>query len=461
MSCEPVFECALNVMYILDTDEDQYVPNRAGPSRTPGTPNDDGPAKGYNLRPGRAYYGQRTNVSARLQAMSDRHARQQRRQTPYTHRASSLGRAFPSHHDEATSNIAAPTASSLNEERTQRKEPVIYISSDSEDGEGEEEDDGVPPEQRSPIRVYKVVRAPNEDARGPATQTEAIRQRSRLRGEDGKHLSKPVRAVSGSNGTTSSTHSGRKLSAVRHEPRKGQEPTALRPLRNGLRSLREEYPKDEFTLGSTRLSGGDTIRWGIRCLTCPQTPLITGQHTAFCLSNFRGHLASRNHRRHRCGGTQRNALQTEAGDVEEHVHDQARACAGGSSSSRLDSSLSGPSSRTHTAEWPRGSAFQSSSKSSSGHRAPPSKSGPSLQNGSETARSEVEEFLRDLGLSLDLAGTLYKVGIRDHARMRAVGALPDADLDRVEHMLVEAGLDAIASMLVKNGLKKRAAARTG
>ena len=70
----------------------------------------------------------------------------------------------------------------------------------------------------------------------------------------------------------------------------------------------------------------------------------------------------------------------------------------------------------------------------------------------------VERFLLDMGLSADLADALRHVGIKDEARMKALGRLSDAVLDRLEKSLADEGLDLSACLLVREGLKQRAAA---
>ena len=70
----------------------------------------------------------------------------------------------------------------------------------------------------------------------------------------------------------------------------------------------------------------------------------------------------------------------------------------------------------------------------------------------------VDAFLKEIGLSSDLADVLKRVGIIDERRIIALGKLSDAVLDRLESGLAEAGLDVAARLLVREGLKTRAAA---
>ena len=74
------------------------------------------------------------------------------------------------------------------------------------------------------------------------------------------------------------------------------------------------------------------------------------------------------------------------------------------------------------------------------------------------AADVVDEFLKEVGLSADLAEVLKQVGIIDEARIKALGKLSDAVMDRLESSLAEAGLDVAARLLVREGLKQRAAA---
>ncbi|RPD61512.1 hypothetical protein L227DRAFT_562973 [Lentinus tigrinus ALCF2SS1-6] len=53
----------------------------------------------------------------------------------------------------------------------------------------------------------------------------------------------------------------------------------------------------------------------------------------------------------------------------------------------------------------------------------------------------VGRFLKEVGLKDDLADALMHVGINDDARIRALGQLPDALLDKVDESLAQEGLD--------------------
>ena len=68
----------------------------------------------------------------------------------------------------------------------------------------------------------------------------------------------------------------------------------------------------------------------------------------------------------------------------------------------------------------------------------------------------ISQFLEECGLGAELARELRMVGITDATRIRALGALPSAALDRLEKSLGDAGLDFAACMLVREGLKRRA-----
>ena len=69
---------------------------------------------------------------------------------------------------------------------------------------------------------------------------------------------------------------------------------------------------------------------------------------------------------------------------------------------------------------------------------------------------DVVDFLKEVGLSPTLAYILRQAGITDAARMRALGRVPDALLDRLECSLGDAGLDLVGCLLVREGLKRRA-----
>ncbi len=70
----------------------------------------------------------------------------------------------------------------------------------------------------------------------------------------------------------------------------------------------------------------------------------------------------------------------------------------------------------------------------------------------------VASFLENIGLSLDYADTLRDAGIKDDARMKALGRLSETALDRLETSLAKKGLDISACLLVIEGLKERAMA---
>ncbi|KAI0325419.1 hypothetical protein GY45DRAFT_248498 [Cubamyces sp. BRFM 1775] len=70
----------------------------------------------------------------------------------------------------------------------------------------------------------------------------------------------------------------------------------------------------------------------------------------------------------------------------------------------------------------------------------------------------VAEFLVESGLSANLAGILRAVGVTDRVRMRMLGALPDAELARLDEQLEKQGMDLVAQMLVREGLRRCARA---
>ena len=82
--------------------------------------------------------------------------------------------------------------------------------------------------------------------------------------------------------------------------------------------------------------------------------------------------------------------------------------------------------------------------------------------GAPTPCSEdvIDTFLKEVGLSSELTDVLKKVGIIDAQRIKALGKLSDAVLDRLECSLAEADLDVAACLLVREGLKQRAAAES-
>lgn len=75
---------------------------------------------------------------------------------------------------------------------------------------------------------------------------------------------------------------------------------------------------------------------------------------------------------------------------------------------------------------------------------------------SSAVNGAVERFLDDIGLSVEYADALRRVGINDDARVQALGRLSDANLDRLEKSLGEQGLDFSACLLVREGLQQRA-----
>ncbi|KAL7284950.1 hypothetical protein ACG7TL_000039 [Trametes sanguinea] len=68
----------------------------------------------------------------------------------------------------------------------------------------------------------------------------------------------------------------------------------------------------------------------------------------------------------------------------------------------------------------------------------------------------LSQFLMEQGLSTSFAQALRTVGIVNRSRICRLGALPDADLDRLETRLASEGLDFVACLLVRAGLRRHA-----
>ncbi|RPD54711.1 hypothetical protein L227DRAFT_567084 [Lentinus tigrinus ALCF2SS1-6] len=77
---------------------------------------------------------------------------------------------------------------------------------------------------------------------------------------------------------------------------------------------------------------------------------------------------------------------------------------------------------------------------------------PVAMNGART----IARFLEEVGLTEDLADALIRVGIKDEARIRVLGQLPESLLDKLDESLADEGLDCCARLLVRYGLKRRA-----
>ncbi|KAI9067198.1 hypothetical protein FKP32DRAFT_290697 [Trametes sanguinea] len=67
----------------------------------------------------------------------------------------------------------------------------------------------------------------------------------------------------------------------------------------------------------------------------------------------------------------------------------------------------------------------------------------------------IPQFLVEQGLSISFARALRNVGIIDRSRICTLGALPDADLARLETRLESEGLDFVACLLVRAGLRSQ------
>ncbi|CDO77285.1 hypothetical protein BN946_scf184753.g35 [Trametes cinnabarina] len=294
MPYEPADEPALNVIYNFDIDKSADSERLdGGPSRSDSdvAPNE---SHGYNLRPVRSY-----SVYRRIQEEEDSHGawrestRAARRPTPYMRARVSPGPsttgysadrpdpreirfAFPFQPQVVISSASSTKSNEPGRTTVQNdavrgeasvdglrgKEPsVLCISSDSSDGEDEKEDDGVPAEQKSPVRVYKVFRAPSPKPAG-----------RRARG-----VTEPLRVMKKAhNDRYSHKH---KNQLIRPAPRNGQTPQAPHALIEGVRAIREDYPHDDFSAGYTHLRDGQ-IKWGIRCLSCPNAPVSFVNATA-------------------------------------------------------------------------------------------------------------------------------------------------------------------------------------
>ena len=66
-------------------------------------------------------------------------------------------------------------------------------------------------------------------------------------------------------------------------------------------------------------------------------------------------------------------------------------------------------------------------------------------------------FLNEQNLPISLAPALDALGISDSQRMRALGALPESALDKLEKGLEERGIGLVERLLIVDGLRRRAA----
>ncbi|KAI9067207.1 hypothetical protein FKP32DRAFT_1755333 [Trametes sanguinea] len=436
-------EAAINVVYNFDTEEDSkgwHIP------RSPSDAAGDTPG-GYNLRPMRGQQlpraGKRQapysppSVSPSPPVAVNAHDR------PYSRGISAKGK------ERADVSSTAASSSSRSSASGAKDAAVICISSDSsgEDEEGEE-DDGVPPAEKSPVRVYKVARTrsptPASDREESLVESLLDRRRS--------HKAKNTWYKPSDN------------RMIQPAPQNGEPPRPPDALIDGLRAMREDYRRDAFNLGYNILPDGQ-IKWGIRCQTCPDAPLLSAPNAGLTIYNFKAHLDSP--KRHRTHPPTRGRKRRKLSAAVEHPRPRARASpaplpvvdvplrAGGAAASSHQ--------RTVTPAMhcpPRSSASSSTTIVGSSRPGPSSSSarGSAAPSQLKDDAADVEDFLHGIGLSAELASALRGVGVSDRARMRALGGLPDAELDKLDRCLARAGLDDAARILVRCGLRKCAAA---
>ncbi|KAI0325429.1 hypothetical protein GY45DRAFT_249081 [Cubamyces sp. BRFM 1775] len=366
------------------------------------------------------------------------------------------------------------------------REPVVSISDESSEDELEREDDGVPPDQRSPVRVYKVTRPAMEVGEEDENEGEdeddllpQISETSRFPTSDEKDDSSDDMVdvqmeeadEPAQNHASTSMHSGgsqigaktkrRALSMLLQvQPRRGHRPQPPPALQVSARRLHQEFPDEDFAPGYTCLPD-KMLRWGFRCFRCPGAPLLSGCHVGICTTNFVNHLRSAKHRK-AClagGGGSGSRVCSDTGLP-------------GSASVAYQSSADGPPSSTSSVSTNAESSAPTASQSGAHvlaavaqaqfHNEKPPRD-TLREEGIQVStlpQDEVAGFLRSVGLSPALASALRDVGISDRARMRALGSLPDADYQRVDDCLKTAGLDMVARVLVRSGLKGCAQAGT-
>ncbi|KAI0370088.1 Dor1-domain-containing protein [Pilatotrama ljubarskyi] len=323
---------------------------------------------------------------------------------------------------------------------------------DSSDEEREIEDDGhIGP--RSPVRVYKVpaafrtgrtagsssssVSSGNTPWRGGASSSASRGGRKREREREGSRGLQRERASAKGQPAMGS------FAKSRGSPVHDIQAPSL--LHEQLPIIRAEFPGDRIEIGY-RKQAESTIRWGYRCLDCPGQPIISAGNVGLCVSNIKAHLLSTK-------------------------HVDARSASSTSSTSYLTSGLNSGSMRHFTPQLPAaGPSSLEDGQVASTARVPasnisrtyrqPVPSAAKADSHWECAKDEpdaVEIFLKDLGLSADLAGILRRAGITDRVRMQGLGRLDGSILDNFQRKLEEAGLDWTESALVRGGLQKCAA----
>ena len=78
-------------------------------------------------------------------------------------------------------------------------------------------------------------------------------------------------------------------------------------------------------------------------------------------------------------------------------------------------------------------------------------------NTNASSITPIVAFLNEQNLPISLAPTLDALGISDSQRMRALGALPESALDKLEKGLEERGIGLVERLLIVDGLRRRAA----
>ncbi|KAI0673981.1 hypothetical protein C8Q78DRAFT_990038 [Trametes maxima] len=439
-----LFEPAVNVIYNFGTDDESNSmhpsrgssvfmegehESRAGPayyyyygqkrSRDEGFANEDGsPRKSARLQ-GKKAPDPRLSVSPFAAAHRDLASEE------------SVARILPS---GATRPAVVPLVN----------DPCAVDTDEDEMIQPERELDGVPPNERSPYRVYKVpgalrsreVREPPPAASDPPPAP-ALPRQGRPRGKkQDNNTSSDYSTTSVSPSSDGSIESAPRQPVVKKvverprriphaliqaQPSEGLPAKAPPKLQAALPGLRADFPHETFDVGYCRLPEGD-LRWGLRCFTCPEAPLLSGGNAGICEFTFRKHLQSGKHAKMRDGPA---------------MGEKPAARGGAAGTSKSSTSTSGQNTVASGSSRKKASA-----------------------NMNDEGTKAVKEFLVSLGLLPELATILRKVGIMDRARLESLGKMSSAALDRIEKKLEDNGLDSTAIILVRDGLEKRAAAKT-
>ncbi|KAI0640270.1 Dor1-like family-domain-containing protein [Trametes polyzona] len=323
---------------------------------------------------------------------------------------------------------------------------AITISSDEED---EEEDDGHRG-PRHPLWVYKVK--PKSKAHRKAVPMGVPAEAPCLN----KPTSEPVAGPSGRDHGVGRTDASRRPGGcgglVASKKRRGRPPQAPKQLQDMLEDLRARFPHEPLEIAYRHITK-EIIKWGFRCVLCAETPVlghpqISGAYPRIAYNHIVWHLEGGKHQRQKQASTSsQSASSTKIGSQRAvcsppDVVDQP-------SIHRTEGAPTSPSSSTRVPAKP----------SASNCLRPDTPWAPKKGTGIASGSSDpVEDFLREIGLSLDLAERLRRVGIKDRARMRYLGGMPDGALDKLVDGLVRVGLDDCECLMVRVGLQRYASA---